>query len=113
MKKGIFPYLPEGIQTASSSANWNGNSGIVKITTAGITVTFNEANYNDPLNDKPSIESGTMIFCQNSSSNTATLTITGGQLEDVSAASTSVVSGASATVLYLEEHGFVFLGQIG
>jgi hypothetical protein len=109
MKKGIFPHFAEGLQTTSDDENWDGVSGFVKIS-GSHAVTFNTANYNGP--DEPVIESGTAIFVQNSHSGTATAVITGGQLGDADGATAEMNAGEAVTILYHEDHGFVFLGGV-
>jgi hypothetical protein len=107
MKKGIFPYFAEGLQEASTAANWDGVSGFVKIT-SNIAVTFDTANYNGA--GEPVIESGAAVFVQNSHTANATVVITGGQLGDASGVTATLEPGESVTILYHADHGFVFLG---
>lgn len=107
MKKGIFPYFAEGLQTVSENTTWDGVSGFVKVTGA-VAVTFNTANYNGP--GEPVIESGAAVFVQNSHTANATVVITGGQFGDESGDTATIQPGESVTVLYHETHGFLFLG---
>ena len=109
MKKGIFPYFAEGLQETSTNKNWDGVSGFVKITGTGtVAITFDTANYNGA--GEPVIESGAAVFVQNSGTQNNTAVITGGQLGDASATTATLAAGESVTILYHEDHGFVFLG---
>lgn len=108
MKKGVFPYLGEGLQSTSDNIAWDGVSGFIK-TSAQVTVAFNVDNYNDPKNDKPVIESGQSVLVVAGA--TTLVSITGGQAgigEDGD--NCALAAGDSVCVMYHEEHGFVFLG---
>lgn len=109
-RKGIFPFFGEDLQTTAGAANWDGKAGFIKIAGAH-NVTFNTANYNG--DGEVAIESGQAIYVQNSHSGNVDVIITGGPFSDTTGDTAELGAGESITVLYHEDHGFVFLGGIG
>lgn len=109
MKKGIFPYFAEGLQTVSEDADWDGVSGFVNVTLQ-CELTFDVDNYNGP--GEPVIESGAAVLVQNSSSDNVDVVLPNGNLRDTDSVTAQLGAKESVTVLYHESYGFAFLGGV-